>query len=132
MKAWILGKKGYEITALNRRKAIREKCLNCSGWIPKEVSTCSFHDCPLYPFRMATGKQNAKARRRAIRNYCLWCMSGRPSGVKNCPSGYCPFYSYRLGRVDRCREIDSEAKLTHMEADFEPKGPEKEWFSMGR
>ena len=83
MKIAILGKNGLTLIDLDRRKAIRERCLNCSSWIPKEASNCSFHNCPLYPYRMAKGKQNAKARRKAIRKYCLWCMSGKPSDIRN-------------------------------------------------
>lgn len=33
-------------------KAIREKCLDCSGWQPKEVRLCPHAECPLYPFRL--------------------------------------------------------------------------------
>lgn len=33
-------------------KAIRAKCLECSGFQPKEVRGCVITDCPLYPFRM--------------------------------------------------------------------------------
>ena len=33
-------------------KAIREKCLDCSGGQPKEVRLCPVTDCPLWPYRM--------------------------------------------------------------------------------
>jgi hypothetical protein len=32
-------------------KAIRAKCLDCSGDRPKEVTLCPVTDCELYPFR---------------------------------------------------------------------------------
>jgi hypothetical protein len=32
-------------------KAIRAKCLDCSGMSAKEVRECEFTECPLYPFR---------------------------------------------------------------------------------
>ena len=32
-------------------KAIRAKCLDCSGGHPKEVLHCPSAECPLYPFR---------------------------------------------------------------------------------
>ena len=35
-------------------KAIREKCLDCSVWQPKEVRLCTVIDCPIYPYRMGT------------------------------------------------------------------------------
>jgi hypothetical protein len=42
MKVRIQSKNGSKIINLNRRKAIRKKCINCSGRIPKEVSNCGF------------------------------------------------------------------------------------------
>ena len=35
-------------------KAIRTKCLECSGNQPKEVRLCTCIDCPLYLYRMGT------------------------------------------------------------------------------
>ena len=35
-------------------KAMREKCLDCSCWQPKEVRLCTKVDCALYPYRMGT------------------------------------------------------------------------------
>lgn len=32
-------------------KAIRAKCLDCSGGSSNEVKMCPIKDCPLYPFR---------------------------------------------------------------------------------
>ena len=33
-------------------KAMRLKCLDCSGGSTKEVRLCPIKKCPLYPFRM--------------------------------------------------------------------------------
>lgn len=33
-------------------RAIRRKCLDCSGMSSKEVSLCALDECPLHPFRM--------------------------------------------------------------------------------
>lgn len=33
-------------------KAIRSKCLDCSGGQPKEVRLCTVHGCALWPYRM--------------------------------------------------------------------------------
>lgn len=33
-------------------KAIRAKCLDCSGGSREEVKQCVIPDCPLYPFRL--------------------------------------------------------------------------------
>jgi len=46
MKTEILGKDGLEAASLNRKKAIRERCLNCSGWSAKAVAGCGFTGCP--------------------------------------------------------------------------------------
>ena len=35
-------------------KAIRTKCLECSGGSPKEVRECVIPDCALYPYRLGT------------------------------------------------------------------------------
>jgi hypothetical protein len=88
-------KEGHEVKHLNRRKAIRERCLNCSAWIFSEVRQCQITDCVLYPFRMGTGRQDARERNRAIRQYCLWCCCGQPMEVAQCPSSDCPLYYFR-------------------------------------
>jgi len=36
----------------NLWKAIRKKCVDCSGDSTKEVRLCPIHDCFLYPYRM--------------------------------------------------------------------------------
>lgn len=41
-------------------RAIRKKCLECSGNSRKEVENCAFKDCTLWPYRM-------------------WMRQGRPS-----------------------------------------------------
>jgi Zn-finger protein len=81
MKVLIMAKNGKRVVDLNRRKAIRERCLNCSAWFYPGVTNCTFTDCPLYPFRSGRGKQNAKARAKAIRKYCLCCMGGQSAEV---------------------------------------------------
>jgi hypothetical protein len=111
MKVKIQSKDGYKIVDLNRRKAIRERCLNCSAWIPKEVSNCEFVDCPLYPFRSGKGKQNPRMRKKAIRSYCLWCMCGQRSEVSKCVSPDCPLFPYRMNGIDRSAKIESLPKM---------------------
>ena len=39
-------------TVKELRQAIRKKCLDCSGWQPKEVRLCTVWRCDLYPYRM--------------------------------------------------------------------------------
>ncbi len=33
-------------------KAIRAKCVDCSGGSPKDVAECHLLDCPLWPYRL--------------------------------------------------------------------------------
>lgn len=112
MRFIALGKNGQEIMTLNRRKAIRERCLNCVGWIPSEVRNCDFTWCALHPYRMGIGKQDATGRVAAIRKYCLQCCNDQPVEVRLCPCRDCSLYPYRKRRVDRSVEIKSEAKKT--------------------
>lgn len=42
-------------------KAIRLRCLDCSGFSSKEVNLCPVTGCPLYPYRL--GKNPAIKRR---------------------------------------------------------------------
>ena len=51
-------------------KAIRAKCLDCSGGSQAEVRNCDIEDCPLWPYRMGhnparTGK-GGRAMIRAL------------------------------------------------------------------
>ena len=40
-------------------KAIRAKCLDCSGGQPKEVRLCPVSRCPLWPYRMGRCPESA-------------------------------------------------------------------------
>lgn len=121
MKVSILGKNGLQVVDLNRRKAIRERCLNCSGWSYKEVASCEFADCELFPFRSGKGRQDAKDRSKAIRAYCLWCMAGQRAEIKKCVSYDCPLFPFRNSITDRSREIKSLPKTRHIEPFIEDK-----------
>lgn len=50
------------IQAKTAIKAIRAKCLDCSGGSSKEVRLCPVTDCPLYPYRF--GKRPETVRKR--------------------------------------------------------------------
>lgn len=129
MKISVRGKNGLEVISLNRRKAIRERCLNCSCWIPSEVANCSFSDCPLYPFRSGQGKQNPKKRTTAIRQYCLWCCAEQKFEVWKCVSLTCPLFSYRMVGIDRSQEINSDAKFAHIEPVLEEEtSKDTQWY----
>ena len=122
MRFEILSKDGTKIINLNRRKALRERCLNCSGWSSGGVSSCTFDDCDLNAFRDGKGKQDSKMRAKAIRNYCTWCMAGDKYEVKRCVAYHCPLFPYRNIKVDRSRSCDSITEMTHIEVPFEPQG----------
>jgi len=94
-------KDGIKNVNLNRRKAIHERCLNCTGWIPKEVADCKTKECPIHSYRLGKGNQNAAKRQKAIRAYCMWCMNGQVGEISKCPSIDCPLRIYRKGGVDK-------------------------------
>lgn len=80
---------------MNRRQAIREKCLDCSGYEKKEVKNCYCTGCSLYPFRTGRGKQNPQERDRAIREQCMYCQMDHPREIIFCNSAWCPLYQFR-------------------------------------
>ena len=115
MRVKIHSKTGTRIKNLNRRQAIRERCLNCSGWEVSAVSGCSFSDCPLWNYRTAAGKQNPKARAKDIIKYCLWCCAGQRAEVSKCPDTLCPLWPFRKTAIDRSTEIVSNPEIERIE-----------------
>lgn len=99
-------------TRLNRRRAIRERCLDCSAWSVKDVSHCEMSNCSLYPFRMGTGQQNPTARNDAIRAYCLWCCCGQPSEVRLCQDEDCYLFPFRLPQKSTYKDRSSSKDAT--------------------
>lgn len=108
MKIQIPTKRSSKIIAINRRKAIRERCLNCSEWSHHQITNCEFSDCNLHPFRMAKGKQDPKKRTKAVRQYCLWCVNGQYREIRKCTATDCPLFPYRKWKIDRSVGIDAE------------------------
>lgn len=94
-----------KVVNLNRRKAIRENCLNCSAWSVKGVRDCQQGECSLYSFRSGTGRQDPEAREKAIRQNCLWCCVGQRSEVSQCPVRDCPLFAFRKSKIDKSVEI---------------------------
>ena len=105
MKTKIQSKNGHKIININRRKAVHEKCLNCSGWSYKNVELCLLTNCQLYSFRSGKGKQDPKFRSKAIRQYCLWCCAQNQAEVRKCTAQCCPLHVYRKGRLEINLEI---------------------------
>jgi hypothetical protein len=80
---------------MNRRQAIKAKCLDCSGYERKEAYNCHHVDCSLHPFRTGYEKQDPKVRDEAIKKYCLWCMYDQPGEISLCTSPECALFKYR-------------------------------------
>ena len=51
VKYTFMYKTGKKTKVLTPMSAIREKCLECSNWQPKEIRECPCGDCVLYPYR---------------------------------------------------------------------------------
>lgn len=85
---------------MNRRTAIRRRCIECSAGNLAEVRDCTHTDCHLFPYRSGQGKQAPVARDKAIRSYCLWCNVSRHEVIL-CPVTDCPLYPFRKSEVDR-------------------------------
>ncbi len=102
--------KSTKIVHINRRKSIRNKCLDCSDYSAKEVTNCKFTDCQIYDFRSGKGTQDPKARSKAIRMYCLKeCMIDQSYEVKLCPSVDCPLYPFRHTKIDKTHLLQKMA-----------------------
>lgn len=43
----------------SRKKAVREKCIDCCGGVRAEVRKCPATNCPLWPFRMGAEIRDA-------------------------------------------------------------------------
>ena len=98
MKLAILPK---PLTMKSRRKAIAERCLDCSGFSYQDRSECAFSDCQLFPFRTGSGKQDPDARKTAIRAYCRnYYTEGGDYSTPSCPSLDCPLFAFRLSKID--------------------------------
>lgn len=120
MKIKIISKSGHKVVNLNRRRAIRERCLNCTAWHPSEVADCTITKCELYSFRMGVGKQDATARDKAIRAYCFWCSADQSFEVRKCQVFDCSLWPYRKTVIDRsleqknCSEIPNITRSSEM------------------
>ncbi len=58
MKHTIIQEGKEKIVNLTALRAIRYKCMDCSGFKFKEVKLCPVIGCPLYPYRL--GRNPAK------------------------------------------------------------------------
>jgi len=121
MKYVIQTKHGHKTVNLNRRKGIKLRCYDCSGFSYAEVDRCGFVDCQLYLFRSGKGRQDAKARSKAIRKFCLWCMNDQQGEVAKCPSQDCSLWPYRKTITEKPSKIESLQEKGHIGPLFERK-----------
>lgn len=49
-------------------RAIRKKCLDCSGGSRKEVRECPCRDCPLYLYRLGHNPNGARIKKNSPLN----------------------------------------------------------------
>ncbi len=89
-------------------QAIRQECLECSGYKPEEVLKCKITECSLYPFRMGNRSVNGlindsdklgykNTPLKSIKEYCLRCCNNQPKEVRDCTCNSCTLFNYRLG-----------------------------------
>ena len=70
---------------MNALKALRLRCVDCSGGSTAEVRQCEFKQCPSWPFRMGTNPWRA-AQSEAQLAHSRTLASGRPRLAKKQPS----------------------------------------------
>ena len=67
-----------EVASGSKLKAIRRRCLDCSGYNQAEVKSCRHRDCPLWPYRMGRNP-NRKGPPAP------WLASSRPGSPSHAP-----------------------------------------------
>lgn len=67
----------YEGTVLTPIRAIRARCLDCSGFIPSEVRHCFLPGCVLHPYRMGKNPNiSAETREKARQRIPFFVKTG--------------------------------------------------------
>jgi hypothetical protein len=120
-----LRKAGYE--PMSPLQALRARCLDCCGYLEKEVTLCPAVDCPSWPFRMGTDpwrKPASEARREAARR-AMTRLEGRSYTVRE-PSGprYCTVSSEGIGGGPY---LGNRSGRSSPRRDAEPGGRGREW-----
>lgn len=94
-------------------KAIRARCLDCSGGSSKEVRECSFTDCQLYEYRQGHRPAEKKLTpMKAIRAHCVSCCDGNPREASLCTAKKCALHAYKTGKRPQGHNTPSEAFKT--------------------
>jgi len=86
-------------------KAIRKKCLECSGGSANEARLCHLNKCPLWHYRLGTGKrikpndgEKLLTPCKSIRAFCVECSVFHTTEVRNCDIFECVLYPFRMGK----------------------------------
>lgn len=58
-------KNGHETKKLTPVQMIRQGCLDCCSWQPKEVELCPLTDCPVWPLRLGKKPRTKRTDRKA-------------------------------------------------------------------
>ncbi|RLF96486.1 hypothetical protein DRN58_09665 [Thermococci archaeon] len=79
------GKINPNIISITPMKAIRKKCLECSGGQQKEIKFCNIYDCPLYPYRMGSYPRPEDLSKEFITNTDLLDEDTKRAILENYP-----------------------------------------------
>lgn len=103
------------MTKLTPLKAIRARCLDCSGFSVKEVRDCTHDDCPLHQYRFGHRPSEGATLTpmKAIRAHCLGCCNGSATEVRLCTAEGCALQAFKSGHKPKMNNytetiIDSE------------------------
>jgi hypothetical protein len=80
METIITTKNGAQKVNINRRKAIRLKCLDCSCFSYVEVTNCAFKNCPLFVYRK-TGLRKAENSKSLTKNDAIRQISNTQMNI---------------------------------------------------
>ena len=97
---------GKTVTPL---KAIRLKCIDCSGYELKEVRKCQSEECPLFSLRMGRGSRSTL---KQIRAFCMTCCNCQRDKVRVCPTVKCSLWGFRFGKRPKNATLFSKNLMT--------------------
>jgi hypothetical protein len=50
----------------SKSAGVKCMCLSCMGWVRAEVSVCTDHECPLFPYRPYRSSAQIAAAKRSL------------------------------------------------------------------
>lgn len=101
-------------------KAIRARCMDCSGFSFKEISECAHEECALHEYRSGHRPKQKATRTpvKAIRAHCIDCCNGDAYEPKKCTAEKCPLFGYRLGKRPIPPQDDFKSECGVLRATF--------------